>query len=86
MIITATGKEFNVEWLGLSTIDYVLRFAIKGSDMATILRVFTDSKETSLLIHVIDTMNNRAEYRNFTVFKGVDLNHDNSIVVSLMEA
>lgn len=86
MIITAKGKKFNVEWLGLATIDNVLRFALIGSDMATVLGVFTDPEETSLLIHVIDTMNNRTEYRNFTAFKGVDLNHDNSIVVSLMEA
>lgn len=85
MIITATGKEFNVEWLGLATIDNVLRFAVENSDMATVLSVFTDPEETSLLIYVIDTMNNRAEYSGFTTFKGVDLNSDNSIVVSLIE-
>lgn len=85
MIITATGKEFNVEWLGLSTIDNVLRFAVKDSDMATVLSVFTDPEETASLVYVIDNMNNKTEYYSFTTFKGVDLLPGNSIVVSLIK-
>lgn len=85
VIITATEKEFNVEWLGLSTIDNVLRFAVKDSDMATVLSVFTDPEETASLVYVIDNMNNKTEYYSFTTFKGVDLLPGNSIVVSLIK-
>ena len=85
VIITATEKEFNVEWLGLSTIDNVLRFAVKDSDMATVLSVFTDPEETAYLVYVIDNMNNKTEYYSFTTFKGVDLLPGNSIVVSLIK-
>lgn len=85
VIITATEKEFNVEWLGLSTIDNVLRFAVKDSDMATVLSVFMDPEETVSLVYVIDNMNNKTEYYSFTTFKGVDLLPGNSIVVSLIK-
>ena len=85
-IITATGKEFDIQWCGRSTIDFALRFAVKGSDMATVLNTFTKPEETALLIHIIDAMNNKAEYRGFTTFKGVDLHPDGSIIVSLMES
>lgn len=85
VIITATEKEFNIEWLGLSTIDNVLRFAVKDSDMATVLSVFTDPEETASLVYVIDNMNNKTEYYSFTTFKGVDLLPGNSIVVSLIK-
>lgn len=84
-IITATGKEFDIVWCGRSTIDFALRFAIQGTNMATVLSTFTNPEETSLLIHLIDTMNNKAEYRGFTTFKGVDLHPDNSIIVALIE-
>lgn len=83
-IITAKGKEFNVEWCGQATIDFVLRFAVVGSDMQTILTTFMDPKETSELIHMRDDMGNQAKFYNFTVFRGVDLKPDDSIVVSLM--
>lgn len=84
-ITTATEKSFNIEWCGRSTIDFALRFAVKDSDMATVLNTFTNPEETVLLTHIIDAMNNKAEYRGFTIFKGVDLHPDNSIIVSLME-
>lgn len=83
-LVTAKGKEFYVDWCGQSTIDFALRFAVVGSDMQTILTTFMDPEETVELTHYIDDMGNRAEYHNFTVFRGVDLKPDKSIVVSLM--
>ena len=83
-VVTAKNKEFNVDWCGQSTIDFALRFAVVGSDMQTILTTFMDPDETIDLIHFIDEMGNKAEYHNFTVFRGVDLKPDNSVVVSLM--
>ena len=84
-IITATGKEFQIEWCGQSTIDFALRFDIKGEAMSTIITTFMDQNETIKLIHQVDEMGNRIEYNGFTTFRGVDLKPDGTVVVSLMQ-
>lgn len=84
-IITATGKEFQIEWCGQSTIDFALRFDIKGEEMSTIITTFMDQNETIKLIHQVDEMGNRIEYNGFTTFRGVDLKPDGTVVVSLMQ-
>ena len=78
-IITATGKEFRCLWCSELS---VLRFCIVGEDMDTILSVFRDEDETASLTYVFDRQ--EREHIGFTKFKGVDLNMDNSIVVSLL--
>ena len=85
-IITATGKEFQIEWCGQSTIDFALRFDINGEEMTTIINTFMDATETSTLIHQVDEMGNRIEYNGFTTFRGVDLKPDGTVVVSLMQS
>ena len=85
-IITATGKEFQIEWCGQSTIDFALRFDIKGEEMTTIINTSMDATETSTLIHQVDEMGNRIEYNGFTTFRGVDLKPDGTVVVSLMQS
>lgn len=85
-IKTATGKEFTIEWCGRSTIDFVLRFAVTGTDMAEIITTFMDKNETRKITHTIDDMGNKAEFEGFTTFRGVDLKPDGSVVVSLINA
>ena len=82
-VITATGKEFNVNWCGQATIDFVLRFEVVNSTMANILSTFMNPVETEKLTHIFDE--NRAVYTSFTKFKGVDLIPNDAVVVSLME-
>ena len=82
-VITATGKEFNVNWCGQATIDFVLRFEVVNSTMANILSTFMNPIETAKLTHIFDE--NRAVYTGFTKFKGVDLKPNDAVVVSLME-
>lgn len=82
-IITATGKEFNVNWCGQATIDFVLRFEVVNSTMANILSTFMSPVETEKLTHIFDE--NMAIYTGFTTFKGVDMKPGGSIVVALME-
>jgi len=82
-VITATGKEFNVNWCGQATIDFVLRFEVVNSTMANILSTFMNPVETEKLTHIFDE--NRAVYTSFTKFKGVDLKPNDAVVVSLME-
>lgn len=82
-IITATGREFNIVWCGLSTIDLVLRFEVKGETMQDILATFTNREETGTLKHVFDEL--ETVYIGYTVFTGVDMKPNGHIVVSLME-
>lgn len=84
-IITATGREFIVEWCGQSTIDFTLRFAIKNNNMAEVVNVFMNPAETSTIIHEMDEMGTRTIYTGFTTFRGVDAKPDGTIVVSLMQ-
>lgn len=83
-VITATGKEFNVNWCGQATIDFVLRFEVVNSTMTNILTTFMNPVETAKLTHIFDE--NRAVYTGFTKFKGVDLKPNDAVVVSLMES
>ena len=82
-ITTATGKVFQIGWCGLSTIDYVLRFGVRGESMANVLKVFTDSAETETLSHTFDE--HTSKYDGFTTFTGVDMKPNGEIVVSLSE-
>lgn len=82
-IITATGKEFNVDWCGQATIDFALRFEVVNSTMESILPIFMNPIETAKLAHVFDEKS--VVYTGFTKFKGVDLKPGGSIVVALTE-
>lgn len=82
-ITTATGREFNIVWCGLSTIDFVLRFEIKGETMQDILATFTNQEEIATLTHVFDEL--KTVYTGYTIFTGVDMKPNGHIVVSLME-
>lgn len=82
-IITATGKEFQVNWCGQSTIDFALRFEVVESTMAEILATFINSEETAELTHVFDE--HETIFRGYTKFRGVDMKPGGSIVVALME-
>jgi len=82
-IITATGKEFEIDWCGPSTIDFALRFEVVKSTMADILEMFTRPEECAELTHVFDE--HETVFRGYTKFRGVDLKPSGSIVVALME-
>lgn len=80
-ITTATRKTYQVGWCGLSTIDYALRFGVKGESMINVLQVFMDVAETETLVHTFDE--HSSEYDGYIVFRGVDLKPNGEIVVSL---
>lgn len=82
-ITTATGKAFRVNWCGVSTIDSVIRFGVKGESMIDVLQVFMDAAETETLVHTFDE--HSSEYDGYIVFRGVDLKPNGEIVVSLSQ-
>lgn len=82
-IKTATNKEYNILWCGVSSIDGVLRFEVKDLNMLETLAVFTNPEETIELTHIFD--NQPRVYHGYTTFKGVDLTNT-GIIVSLIGA
>lgn len=82
-ITTATGKQYIVRWCAIASIDGVLRFCITGESVANLIPVFMNPEETSIInYHFDETV---TEYEGFTVFKGLDLQLDGNITISLMK-
>ena len=81
IIITATGKEFTVSWMGVATIDGILRFSVKDADMGEVFSTFTNQEETETLIHSFDNI--QKEYTGYTVFRGITIDFQNEMIVSL---
>lgn len=82
VIRTATGKEFEILWDGVATIDGTLRFAVVNAGMAEILTTFTEQSETARLTRIWDGEES-AEYVGYSRFRGVDRKPDGEIVVAL---
>lgn len=82
-ITTATGKQYNVKWCAIASIDGVLRFCITGESVADLISVFMNPEETSSIHYHFDTIGK--EYERFTVFKGIELQLDGDVVISLMK-
>lgn len=78
---TATGKEFDLLWDGVSTIDGTLRFAVVNSDMDTIHDTFKRPKETQTLTRIDDGI--ESIYTGYTDYRGFDRKVDGEIVVAL---
>ena len=81
---TAQGKEFDIIWDGVATIDLALRFAVVNASMEEVLQVFTAAEETQTLTRVEDDL--ESVYQGYNRFRGVDQKPDGEIVVTLVEA
>lgn len=81
-LITATGRTFNIVWLGLSTVDNALRFEIKDLDIISAFQTFTDTTETAILTHVFDEA--QTVYSGYTKLQGLDTGVNNRIIVSMV--
>ena len=83
-LITATGKEFQIAWIGISELDGSLRFEVVGDvNMFALISTFIQPTETATLTRVWD--GNERAFEGFTEFKGVDKKFgDGGIVVALM--
>lgn len=81
-LITATGRTFNIVWIGLSTVDHALRFEIKNLDIISAFQIFSDTTETETLTHIFDET--ETVYTGYTKLQGLDAGQNNRIVVSMM--
>lgn len=80
-IKTATDKEFEISWAGVSTIDGFFRFALKDNDMGTAFATFSNPTETVTLTRYFDNI--PKEYIGYTTLRGIAMDMQGGIVVSL---
>ena len=80
-IILPNGETFEVEWIGVSTIDGVLRFNVINADMTAVLQTFMKPENCSPLVRKFDE--DEKTFEGYTVFRGIIVNYDNSMIVSL---
>lgn len=80
-IKTATGKEFEILWDGVASIDGALRFAVINAPMAEIFETFSDPAECTTLTRIWDGV--ESVYTGYTRFRGVDRKIDGEIVVAI---
>lgn len=80
-IITATGKEYEIAWLGFASIDNALRFNLIGESLNNVVQIFTKPSETSTLVYNMDGV--LETYSGFTVFRSIDVLANGSITVAL---
>ena len=80
-IRTATGKEFDSTWDGVSTIDGALRFDVVNASLDEIHNTFKDLAETETLTRDIDGI--ESVYTGFTVYRGFRVEDDGAVIVTL---
>ena len=80
-IITKSGKEFQIEWAGVATIDGALRFLLVGTSAQVAFETFSNSRETSVLTQDWDGL--LADYVGFSKLKTIDIQQDNNVLIAL---
>ena len=80
-IVTKTGKEYEINWAGIATVDGALRFEIINGTLADIFSCFSNPAETAELSRVWG--DSTAVYEGFTAFKTIDIQANGSIIVAL---
>lgn len=78
---TATGKEFEILWIGPSTIDGALRFAVVNSDIDTIHNTFKRPEETETLTASEDGVDK--VYSGYLNYRGFDKKIEGEVVVAI---
>ena len=80
-ITTATGKQYAITAAAVGSIDSALRIWIISSTFSEIIDVFTDEKETCLLIDTNDGIERK--YTGYTDFRGIAIERTGEIMVTL---
>ena len=80
-LITADGKTFEIEWIGVSTLDGALRFGVKNADITRLLAIFTKPENCTVLTRLFD--GEEKTFEGYTVFRGITIDYDGTIIVAL---
>lgn len=80
-LTTASGKQFDEAWDGISTIDGVLRIGLVGADIDEVHETFKSPAETARLIRTWS--GEQSEYAGYTDYRGFIKSPGGEIIVSL---
>lgn len=80
-VITHTGKEYQISWMGVATVDGALRFEVTGSNLPDVFQTFSNRNETTILTQDWDGMT--THYVGYTRFKTIDIQPTQNIIVAL---
>ena len=83
-LITSNNIVFEIAWIGVSGIDGVLRFSVIDGDLSKIMQTFTIPENCQVLTRKFDE--DEQTFEGYINFRGVQINYDNSIMVSLSRA
>lgn len=81
-IITATGKEFQARWFGVSTLDGAFRACLIDTDVNTAFAVFTDQRETAVISLNRGELAPEEQLKGYTSFQGISTGSD-GVTISL---
>ena len=79
---TANGELFEVKWIGIASLDGVLRFASNNVFLQDVLNTFTVPENCTVLSKLIDG-EEVASFEGYTVFRGIQINYDNEMIIAL---
>lgn len=81
-VLLPNGKMILVAWMSIAQFDGVLRFNVLDADVPKLIETFSDPENCSCLIKLFDGVAVEV-YTNYTVFRGITINYDNTAIVSL---
>ena len=81
-ILLPNGETIQVEWMAVAQLDGVLRFNTIGVEPLELIRIFSNPENCSPLSRVFDGTTTDV-YTDYTVFRGINVNYDNTAMISL---
>lgn len=85
-IVTATGKEYQVVWCGISSLDSALRFELQYKNITAAVNVFSDPNETSEIKYIVDEMSQPQFYEGYTNFVSINKASGNTLIIALKQS
>ncbi len=81
-IVAYNGQEYPIDWIGVATLDGVLRFSVPGSeDISSLFTTFSNPDNCTKLIRIFDE--DQKEYDGYNVFRGITVAFDGKYIVAL---
>ena len=84
-IRTATQADYDVEWIGIATIDGVLRFSIANGNLTELTQTFFNPAELPITLYEDPEIPPTA-YTDFTVPFSITKDFSGSVIVGLARA
>lgn len=83
-IKAANGDLYTILWAGVANTDGILRFAIINADASSIFETFGNPANCGTLTRIFDNI--EQQFAGYTVFRGMQINFDGSVIVSMSKS